>query len=232
MSNCWNPATAATGTVTATGLTIGNDYILMIDGFGGDNCDFTISNWTATGILPVELVYFNAIASTHHNMISWQTETEFNNDYFQVMRSYDGENFEEIGRVDGKGNSSSVTSYQFNDMDVRNGDTYYQLIQVDIDGSKSPSNVISLNRKPMREGFLNMYPNPAKSTVTLELYDESFADATIEIISMSGQVIYVEAIVINGLIKKNIDISGLSKGVYNVVVRQENDFEMTRLIVE
>jgi len=45
-------------------------------------------------------------------------------------------------------------------------------------------------------------------------------------------VIYVEAIVINGLIKKNIDISGLSKGVYNVVVRQENDFEMTRLIVE
>ena len=232
VSNCWNPATATTGTVTATGLTIGNTYVLMVDGWGGDNCEFTVSNWTATGILPVELVHFNAIASTHHNIISWQTETEYNNDYFRVMRSYDGENFEEIAIVNGKGNSSIATNYQFNDMDVRNGDTYYQLEQVDVDGTTTVSDMISLNRKPMREGFLNMYPNPAKSTVTLELYNESFADATIEIVSMSGQMVYIEVITINGLIKKNINIANLSKGVYNVVVRQANEFEMTRLIVE
>ncbi|MCR9171430.1 MAG: T9SS type A sorting domain-containing protein [bacterium] len=232
MSNCWNPATATTGTVTATGLTVGNTYILMIDGFGGDNCDFTISNWTATGILPVELVHFNAIASSHHNIISWQTETEFNNDYFRVMRSFDAENFEEIGTVNGKGNSSNVSNYQFLDTDIRNGETYYRLDQVDFDGTTTLSNVISLNRKPLREGFLNMYPNPANGSVTLELYNESFTDATIEISSMSGQTVYMEEVVINGLVKKNINIASLAKGVYTVVVRQANEFEMTRLIVE
>jgi len=43
-------------------LTVGNTYMLMFDGNAGDNCDFTISNWTATGIvLPVELVDLNAV---------------------------------------------------------------------------------------------------------------------------------------------------------------------------
>jgi len=232
VSNCWNPATATSGTVTATGLTIGNTYILMVDGWGGDNCEFTVSNWTATGILPVELVHFNAIASTHHNIISWQTETEYNNDYFRVMRSYDGENFVEIATVKGKGNSSIATNYQFNDMDVRNGDTYYRLEQVDYDGTTTPSNMISLNRMPLREGFLNMYPNPANNMITLELYSQSNADASIEITSMSGRVVHTEVLTINGLIKKQINIASLAKGVYNVVVRQADNFEMTRLIVE
>ena len=62
VSNCWNPGTQTSGTVTATGLTIGNTYILMVDGFGGDNCEFTVTNWTAQNIqLPVELVDFKGV---------------------------------------------------------------------------------------------------------------------------------------------------------------------------
>jgi len=232
MSNCWNPSTPTSGTVTATGLTIGNDYILMVDGWGGDNCEFTVTNWTATGILPVELVHFNAIASTNHNILSWQTETEYNNDFFRVMRSFNGEDFHEIATVKGKGNSSIAQNYQFNDMDVRNGETYYRLEQVDYDGTTTVSDMISLNRMPMREGLLNLYPNPANTSVTLELFNKSISDATIEITSMSGTMVHSETVVINGLIKKNIDISSLSKGVYNVVVRQANEIEITRLIVE
>lgn len=232
VSNCWNPATPTSGTVTATGLTIGNDYILMVDGWGGDNCEFTVTGWTATGILPVELVYFNAIASTNHNMVTWQTESEFNNDFFRVMRSIDGENFEEIATVKGKGNSSIAQSYQFNDMDVRNGEVYYRLEQVDFDGTTTLSEIISLSRKPMKEGLLTVYPNPANDMITVELFDESFTDATLNIVSMSGQVIYSEALIINGLIKKQIQISEIPQGVYNIVVHHSNKQEMTRLIVE
>jgi hypothetical protein len=51
VSNCFNPGTSSTGTFTASGLTPGNNYMLMFDGNAGDNCDFSISNWTASGIL-------------------------------------------------------------------------------------------------------------------------------------------------------------------------------------
>jgi hypothetical protein len=231
-SNCYNPGTNTVGTVTATGLTIGNSYMLMIDGNAGDDCEFTISNWTATGILPVELVNFTAVASTNQNMLSWQTAMEYNNDYFRVMRSYDGENFEEITMVNGNGNTTATTNYHFNDFDIRNGDAYYRLEQVDFDGSTAFSDVISVSRKPMKEGLLAVYPNPSSELITVELYDEAISEATLDIVSMSGQVVYSETISISGLLKKKINIAEFPQGVYNIVVRQENEQEMTRLIVE
>ena len=41
-STCFNPGSAVGGTVVATGLTAGTKYYLMIDGYGGDNCDYVI----------------------------------------------------------------------------------------------------------------------------------------------------------------------------------------------
>ncbi|OFY09615.1 MAG: hypothetical protein A2W93_07165 [Bacteroidetes bacterium GWF2_43_63] len=43
VSNCYNPGTPVNGTVTATGLTIGQIYYVMIDGNAGDVCDYIIS---------------------------------------------------------------------------------------------------------------------------------------------------------------------------------------------
>jgi gliding motility-associated-like protein len=43
VSNCWNPATQTDGVLTATNLTIGNTYYLMIDGWAGDFCDFALT---------------------------------------------------------------------------------------------------------------------------------------------------------------------------------------------
>ncbi len=42
VSNCWNPTAEGTGTLTATNLTIGETYYIMIDGWGGDQCDYVI----------------------------------------------------------------------------------------------------------------------------------------------------------------------------------------------
>lgn len=42
VSNCWNPGSMTNGILTATNLTIGNTYYLMIDGWAGDYCDFTL----------------------------------------------------------------------------------------------------------------------------------------------------------------------------------------------
>lgn len=43
VSNCWSPGMEQNGTVTATGLTPGDIYYMMIDGFAGDICDYTMT---------------------------------------------------------------------------------------------------------------------------------------------------------------------------------------------
>ena len=42
VSNCWNPTSEGTGTLTANNLTIGETYYIMVDGWGGDECDYEI----------------------------------------------------------------------------------------------------------------------------------------------------------------------------------------------
>ncbi|MEI6348480.1 MAG: gliding motility-associated C-terminal domain-containing protein, partial [Bacteroidota bacterium] len=51
-SNCWNPGYETSGTISATGLTIGQTFYLMIDGYAGDVCDYSIS--AASGVLTPE----------------------------------------------------------------------------------------------------------------------------------------------------------------------------------
>ena len=43
---CWSPGTVASGAVnvSATGLTVGNTYYIMIDGFAGDVCSYVIAS--------------------------------------------------------------------------------------------------------------------------------------------------------------------------------------------
>lgn len=42
VSNCWNPGTEASGNLVATGLTVGETYYIMVDGWAGDICDYTL----------------------------------------------------------------------------------------------------------------------------------------------------------------------------------------------
>ena len=52
-STCWSPGIQTNGTITATGLTIGATYYLMIDGFAGDNCDYSIA--ASSGVFTVNV---------------------------------------------------------------------------------------------------------------------------------------------------------------------------------
>jgi hypothetical protein len=51
VSNCWNAGTATSGTVNATGLTIGQTYYIMIDGQAGELCDYLITSVSGISVV-------------------------------------------------------------------------------------------------------------------------------------------------------------------------------------
>ncbi|NVK65420.1 MAG: T9SS type A sorting domain-containing protein [Flavobacteriales bacterium] len=216
MSNCFNPGTNSTGTVTATGLTIGNTYMLMFDGNAGDNCDFTISNWTATGIiLPVELVDLKAVGMSGRNIVSWKTVTEHNSSHFNVMRSFDGIKFEHVGTVDAAGESSDLIHYQFADTDVKTGLVYYKLEQYDRDGQTYTSEIVSLKRSTEHGGILSARPNPTESTLFVEVKPSKLNDAPhIVLRDGRGMIVRERALIPGELNVVDMNLSELSAGVY------------------
>jgi|GEM_PF-6025755 len=66
VSNCWSPNKEADGRIRATGLTPGNTYYIMIDGWGGDDCEYFFAASENSGII---------VASAGHDQTICEGET-------------------------------------------------------------------------------------------------------------------------------------------------------------
>jgi hypothetical protein len=87
--------------------------------------------------LPVSFLSFTGKKSANGVALNWATASEQNNDYFEVSRSTDGNNFTFVGKVSGKGNASEVSNYSLIDRTPSSGINFYRLKQVDKDGTSS-----------------------------------------------------------------------------------------------
>jgi Secretion system C-terminal sorting domain len=117
--------------------------------------------------LPVRLLFFQSETTQEGVNLSWQTSEEANNSHFEVQRSSDAQNFEGIGRVAGRGNSTETNTYTLTDATPRLGLNYYRLKQVDFDGKFEYSRVIVAQYDG--NGTFRAYPNPTTDQLSIEL---------------------------------------------------------------
>lgn len=130
----------------------GQTYIMLVDNFTANSTAFTL-DWTMSGgaslncgSLPIELLYFTADKlSCGTNSLIWETASESNNDRFEVERSSDGITFIKVGTVKGAGTSTSRNKYNLTDYNPIQELNYYRLKQIDLDGSFTYSNIISID---------------------------------------------------------------------------------------
>lgn len=117
-----------------------------INGCPPGGCSYTDNgdvNGTSSITLPVELSLFTSVVVNENVLLKWETNSEVNNDFFEVQKSIDGQIFTTIGRVEGKGNSFVLNKYTFNDK-LENTSVYYRLKQVDFNGSYTFSHIINV----------------------------------------------------------------------------------------
>lgn len=101
--------------------------------------------FVVTSALPVEMTRLQARQADHNAvLLTWETVTESNNDFFDVERSADGHTFASIGQVKGNGTSSTAQAYRFLDKNPRPGINYYRLRQVDYDDRAEYSDMVNI----------------------------------------------------------------------------------------
>ena len=176
--------------------------------------------------LPIELLSFtaNPVCNTYVNL-NWVTTSEINNNYFAVMRSKDGDDYEEIGTVPGAGNSNSLLNYSYNDEQPYTGSSYYQLKQYDFDGAFSLSNMVPVYVRVFDS--LSLYPNPTTSLLTLSLPNNN-QKAIINLYNMYGEVLLPQLSTLNS--QFSIDLTDLSQGIYFLEVLMDGEKVVRKIV--
>lgn len=147
-------------------------------------------------VLPIKLKSFTGKDYQGNNLLKWVTLSEQNNDYFVIEKSEDAVNFYETGKVKGSGNSNTELNYQFVDNNITKDIHYYRLRQVDYNGDMSNSSIISINRKFKAE--VNIYPNPAKEFLFLEIKANTEEQYIIRYINVLGAIVQEKLFVNEG----------------------------------
>jgi hypothetical protein len=141
--------TSSTSTETTTiGASPTNLTALTQSGANSSIPNGTLFRFTSPSVaLPIELTQFTVKSEQRFNILSWTTESEHNNDYFNIEKTLDGETFENIGYIKGAGNSTYPTTYLFTDYNSNRDINYYRLKQTDLDGKFTYSDLISIDTR-------------------------------------------------------------------------------------
>lgn len=203
-----------------TGETI---YVRFWEYSGGTTGTFKIFVSTPQS-LPVELVNFSANCSEDGILITWQTASENNSSHFNLDRSINGIDWENIYTEQAAGNSTQLITYNFNDRKSIDGLNYYRLNQYDFDGVYEQFGPISINCLKSNDGYFSIFPNPSSNKFSVILNNKNLiGESTLMITNELGKIIYTKDLgVMSGINLYNIDKLEVTPGVYYISVINNN----------
>jgi hypothetical protein len=178
-----------------------------------------------TNPLPIELVSFKAeLISINECRLTWKTASEINNDFFTVMKSYDGENWFELNKISGAGNSSVTNHYSLLDPNITSPITYYQLKQTDYDGTSVLSEIVSVYSE-MTSNDILIYPNPTENEITIQSNSQIIS---ISIVGLDGRIL--KTISGNSGSTISVELSDLPDASYFLQINSESGIVYRRIV--
>jgi len=198
--------------------------------------------------LPVELTGFRGTRTADGVTLTWQTSSETNNARFVVERAGEWTNggegerekasWTQIGSVQGAGSTEASQAYRFTDDDLPFAADVlrYRLKQVDLDGTTHRSGTVTVRRRAVSNlKLLKTAPNPARNEVTVRFAVPSQSQdsrITLRLYDTLGrQVRSVRGVMGAGRHARQIDLSGLTSGVYFLRLRAGTQTVTQRLTV-
>lgn len=178
---------------------------------------------TACAAAPVELVFFNGMEQNGEVLLTWETATEQNNDYFQIEHSTDGSTFQPVGKVAGRGSAASPNKYAYRHTRPAKGSNYYRFKQVDFDGQFAYSNIVHIE---IGRGLrVEAYPNPTSAFVKLK---GELSEGTARLLDLDGRPL-IEKQLPNGRL---FDLTRLPQGVYLLEIVMSGERIVKRVVKE
>jgi hypothetical protein len=178
--------------------------------------------------LPIELINFEANINEQKLIdLNWSTATEKNNNYFTIEKSDNGIIFNEIFKIEGSGDSYIKKDYHLIDSFPLEGVSYYKLKQTDYNGDYKYSKIVAINYNAIID--FKIFPNPVNSgEIKITDNKNNQIDCIVEFFDNTFRKIKIDYINYN---KNTINVSGMEKGMYHVIIHNQEKYLFKKLII-
>ena len=170
--------------------------------------------------LPVKLGYFNAYRSHNSVKLNWETLSEVDANYFELLKSSDGINYEILNEIKASGTSNEIIEYISEDLSPFEGLSYYRLDLINYNGSREV-----LGNKMIKEY------NDEVSVIDFESHWEinhnQTSEGVVYIYNMNGVLLRSVSLTDHST---HLDNSNLPKGVYFIEIKSENRTWVNKII--
>jgi hypothetical protein len=209
--------------VTGAGGSINGVNYSQISGitsFSGGSGGITLVSQSVA--LPVTFSDFEGWNEGEVNRLIWTTQSEINNDKFDVERyNTETNSFEKIGEVDGNGNSSTPIHYNSFDNNPYFGSNLYRLKQIDFDGGFEYSDVINVDNTAIYNQRL--HPTLTTGLIYYTLLNNTSDFVTINVVDLFGRTVQSKKYsVVKGNNLLEINIEDVNVGTYIISVMDDN----------
>jgi serine protease AprX len=201
----------------------------------------------AFGILIGEISTMSASVNNFTATLNWSSK-DISSMRYAIERKLPNETaYSIVQTVPANGNVVALRNYNYNDVITNSpaGTVSYRIRQV-IDTSTAgfdaylidSANVIlttptSLNDRTANSKLIQLYPNPANTTLILKFQEQSASDFIIQIYNQQGQLISKQNFSKStGAVQKELNISFLPKGSYFISVLKEGKVYSTKEFVK
>lgn len=149
-------------------------------------------------------------------MLDWATSDEQVPSKYMIEKSIDGINFNRIGEVVSQNGTNNL--YRFADTEPKMGRSFYRVHQVTLDDT----DVRTTDAKKVLLGegqTVLTYPNPAQSSVFVEVLDAENAEGVIEIYNHVGSLVQTQRFTSNQM-RYQVNTDNLPTGTYILKIRR------------
>ncbi|MDQ8003565.1 MAG: T9SS type A sorting domain-containing protein [Pedobacter sp.] len=193
---------------------------MFISGYNlksGSVGNISISNikfgWIPESVLPADLTSFTGKKTSNGAELNWATASEKDNDYFEVLRASQDGVFKAIDKVNGKGTTNGNSNYQFVDQNPLNGNNYYKLKQVDLNGNSKEYGPVIVSFDLTTSKLAASVNADHHLLLTYQATENTNADITI--VDLNGKKLISQKMnFTKGLNQAKLDVSALPKGLY------------------
>lgn len=166
----------------------------------------------------VELLYFRGTVENEGNLLTWATASETDNSHFVLQRSDNGTTFIDIATISGGGNSAQVQSYKYKDFAAPQGQSYYRLWDVDVNGTKTaaPNMVVLTRRNTLGFEWVELKPVPVQNELIAIFNAKEIGTIWANLYDVTGRIISTQAVEVAQVGNNTLSLTTvhLSSGTY------------------